>query len=157
MTPERRRFLARKLLAYLLAGALLGVAAMAVTFAVGLPWLSARDAPLELLDLGDYVELATRASRGRSLGRHRRGNRRHRAQPGRGGGRDARLPVRARAGGGRALDRGRGLHPGRLPDALASADLEDSLDPLPAGLVLTGWALAIAALAALLEERRDVT
>jgi hypothetical protein len=30
---------------------------MAVTIAAGVPWLSARDAPLELLDAGDYLSL----------------------------------------------------------------------------------------------------
>jgi ABC-2 type transport system permease protein len=59
-TPERNRVVVAKILAYLIAGAVLGAAALVVTLAVGIPWLSARDAPLELLGAGDYLELVAR-------------------------------------------------------------------------------------------------
>ena len=57
MCPDRLRFLTSKLLAYLLTGAGLGLVAMVVTLAVGVPWLSARDPPVDLLGAGDYVSL----------------------------------------------------------------------------------------------------
>jgi ABC-2 type transport system permease protein len=56
-SPDRRRLLGAKLIAYFLTGALLGLAAVLATFAVAVPWLSARDAPLDLLDAGDYLAL----------------------------------------------------------------------------------------------------
>ena len=49
--------LGAKVIAYSLTGGLLGLAAVLATFAVAVPWLSARDAPLDLLDAGDYLAL----------------------------------------------------------------------------------------------------
>ena len=47
-TPDRRRYLASKLIAYLLTGATLGALAIVVVMVVGLPWLAARDQPTDL-------------------------------------------------------------------------------------------------------------
>lgn len=60
VTPDRRRFLVSKMLAYVITGALLGAVAMAVTLAAGIPWLSARDQPTDLLSAGDYALLVVR-------------------------------------------------------------------------------------------------
>jgi hypothetical protein len=60
---------AARLVAYLITGAILGAAAMAVTIAAGVPWLSARDAPLELLDAGDYLSLTAQGIAAAALSR----------------------------------------------------------------------------------------
>ncbi len=57
VSPDRARLLGAKLLAYALTGAVLGLIAIFVTFAVGVPWLSARDISLDALDAGDYLSI----------------------------------------------------------------------------------------------------
>jgi len=47
--PDRRRVVGAKLIASSMVGAGLAVAASAVTMAVGLPWLAAKDVPVDLL------------------------------------------------------------------------------------------------------------
>jgi ABC-2 type transport system permease protein len=157
-TPERRRLLAAKLLAYLIAGAVLGVAAIAVTYAVGIPWLSARDAPLDLLGFGDYVGLAARNTVLAALS----------GAVGVGIGAIVRNQVAAVVGTlvylfvlepvvGVISSELAAYTMGGAQSALGAAELDDALDPLAAGLVLMGWALLLGALGALLEEQRDVT
>jgi ABC-2 type transport system permease protein len=60
VTPDRRRFLVGKLIAYLLTGAVLGAVAIAVTIVPGLIWFSIRDQPIDLLSAGDYVLIVLR-------------------------------------------------------------------------------------------------
>jgi ABC-2 type transport system permease protein len=157
-TPERRRLVVAKLLAYLIAGALLGVAAIAVTFAVGIPWLSARDAPVDLLGAGDYLELAARGTALAALS----------GALGVAIGAIVRNQVAAVVGTlvylfvlepvvGVLSSEAAAYTMGGAQTALGAGDLDDALDPLAAGLVLTGWALLLGALGALLEEQRDVT
>ena len=158
VTPVRTRLVVGKLVAYLIAGALLGAAAMAATYAVGIPWLSARDAPLELLGAGDYVGLTARNIALAALS----------GAVGVAIGAIARNQVVAVV---TTLVYLFVLEPvvsllssevgaytlGGAQTALGSDDVEDLLAPVPAGLVLIGWTLALGALGALLEERRDVT
>lgn len=158
-TPERSRVVAAKVLAYLIAGAVLGAAAVAVTLAMGIPWLSARDAPLDLLGAGDYLELVVRNVALAALS----------GALGVGIGAIVRNQVAAVVG---ILVYLFMLEPvvtlisddlaaftiGGAQTALGSGDLgDDMLEPVPAGLVVTGWVLLLAWLGALLEERRDVT
>jgi ABC-2 type transport system permease protein len=158
-TPERNRVVVAKILAYLIAGAVLGAAALVVTLAVGIPWLSARDAPLELLGAGDYLELVARGIALAALS----------GALGVGIGAIVRNQVAAVVG---TLVYLFVLEPvvtlvseevaaftiGGAQTALGSGDLgDDMLDPVPAGLVVTGWALMLGWLGALLEQRRDVT
>jgi ABC-2 type transport system permease protein len=157
-TPERRRLVAAKLLAYLIAGAALGTAAIAVTYAAGIPWLSARDAPLDLLGVGDYLGLAARGVALAALS----------GAIGVGIGAIVRNQVAAVVG---TLVYLFVLEPvvavlstdvaayslGGSQSALGGGDLDDALDPVPAALVVTGWAALLGLLGALLEEERDVT
>jgi ABC-2 type transport system permease protein len=157
-TPERTRLVAAKLLAYLITGAVLGGTAMAATFAMGIPWLSARDAPLELLEAGDYLELVARGVALSALS----------GAIGVGIGAIVRNQVAAVVG---TLVYLFILEPvvsvisndvaaytvGRAQTALGSGDLDDGLAAVPAGLVVTGWVLLLGWVGALLEERRDVT
>jgi ABC-2 type transport system permease protein len=46
---------------------------------------------------------------------------------------------------------------GGAQSALGPSDIDGALDPIPAAFVLTGWALLLGGLGALLEEQRDVT
>jgi len=157
-TPERRRLVAAKLLAYTIAGAALGAAAVAVTFAIGIPWLSTRDAPLELLGLGDYVGLAARNVALAALS----------GATGVGIGAIVRNQVAAVVGTlvylfvlepivGVVSSEVAAYTMGGAQTALGGGDLEDSLAPIPAGLVVAGWALVLGGLGALFEEQRDVT
>jgi ABC-2 type transport system permease protein len=158
-TPERARVVAGKLLAYLIAGAVLGAAAIVVTYAVGIPWLSERDAPLELLGVGDYLELAVRGIALAALS----------GALGVGIGAIVRNQVAAVVG---TLVYLFILEPvvslvssdlaaftiGGAQTGLGSGDFgDDMLDPIPAGLVVTGWVLLLGSLGALVEEQRDVT
>jgi ABC-2 type transport system permease protein len=156
--PRRWRLVTGKLLAYLLAGALLGAAAMVAAFAVGIPWLSAKDAPLELLDAGDYVELVVRGVALAALS----------GALGVAIGAIVRNQVAAVVG---TLVYLFVLEPvltlisddlfkftiGGAQGALGGNAGTDVLDPLAGGLVLAGWTLLFALVAMLLEERRDVT
>jgi ABC-2 type transport system permease protein len=54
--PSRRRVVAAKLIAFALTGALLGIAAMALTVAMGTIWLSIRDIPIDL-ETSDWTKL----------------------------------------------------------------------------------------------------
>jgi ABC-2 type transport system permease protein len=158
-TPERRRLVAAKLLAYVIAGAVLGGASVLATFAMGVPWLAARDAPLELLGAGDYLELAARGIALAALS----------GAVGVGIGAIVRNQVAAVVG---TLVYLFILEPvvavissdvatftlGRAQTALGSGgDVEDGLDAVPAGFVVAGWALLLGWVGSLLEEQRDVT
>ena len=154
-SPDRRRLVAAKLLAYLVTGAILGAAAMAVTIAAGVPWLSARDAPLELLDTGDYLSLTAQGIAAAALSGDRGGGRRGRAKQ-----------VAAVVGAlvylfvlqpvvGLLSSQVTAFTIGGTQGALTGAPGEDVLG-LAAGLVLAAWALAPSAVGAELEERRDV-
>ena len=157
-TPERRRVVAAKVVAYLITGALLGAASVAVSFAVGIPWLSARDAPLELLDAGDYLGLAASGIAVAALS----------GAVGVGIGAIVRNQVAAVVGtllylfllepvAGLVNSEVAAYLVGNTQNSLAGGDLEDSLDRLPAGLVLAGWVLLLGWLGIVFEEQRDVT
>jgi ABC-2 type transport system permease protein len=157
-TPERHRLVAAKLLAYLIAGAALGIAAIAVSFAIGIPWLSARDAPVDLLGGGDYLELAARGTLLAALS----------GALGVGIGAIVRNQVAAVVGTlvylfilepvvGVISTEVAAYTMGGAQTALGSGNLDDSLAPVPAAFVMTGWALLLGGLGALLEEQRDVT
>jgi ABC-2 type transport system permease protein len=157
-SPDRRRLVGAKTIAYLLTGALLGVAAVLATFAVAVPWLAARDAPLDLLDAGDYLGLFAEGVAVSALS----------GAIGVGIGAIVRNQVAAVVG---TLIYLFVLEPvigvissdvaaytiGGSQSALTAAPVEDALDPLAAGLVLAAWALALGVAGAELEERRDVT
>jgi ABC-2 type transport system permease protein len=157
-SPDRRRLVGAKTIAYLLTGALLGVAAVLATFAVAVPWLAARDAPLDLLDAGDYLGLFGEGVAVSALS----------GAIGVGIGAIVRNQVAAVVG---TLIYLFVLEPvigvissdvaaytiGGSQSALTAAPVEDALDPLVAGLVLAAWALALGLAGAELEERRDVT
>jgi ABC-2 type transport system permease protein len=158
-TPERRRVVVAKLLAYLIAGAALGAAAVAVTLGIGIPWLSARDVPVELLGAGDYLDLVVRGIALAALT----------SALGVGIGAIVRNQVVAVVGTlvylfvlepvvSLVSSEVAGYTIGGSIGGLGSGDAgEDMLDPLPAGLVVTGWVLLLGWLGALLEEQRDVT
>jgi ABC-2 type transport system permease protein len=156
-SPDRRRLVGAKVIAYLLTGALLGIAAVLATFAVAVPWLSARDAPLDLLDAGDYLGLFVEGVAVSALS----------GAVGVGIGAIVRNQVAAVVG---TLIYLFVLEPvigvissdvaaytlGGSQSALTAAPVEDALDPLVGGLVLAAWALGLALAGAELEERRDV-
>jgi ABC-2 type transport system permease protein len=130
---------------------------VAVSFAVGIPWLSARDAPLDLLDASDYLGLAGSGIALAALS----------GAVGVGIGAIVRNQVAAVVGtlvylfilepvAGIASSEVAAYLLGNSQNALAGGGLEDSLDRLPAGLVLTGWVLLIGCLGMLFEEQRDV-
>jgi ABC-2 type transport system permease protein len=156
-SPDRRRLVAAKLLAYLATGSVLGAAAMAVTIAAGVPWLSARDAPLELLDAGDYLSLTAQGIAAAALS----------GAIGVGIGAIVRNQVAAVVGAlvylfvlepvvGLLSSRVASFTIGGTQGALTGAPGDDALGPLAAGLVLAAWALALSAVGAEVEERRDV-
>jgi ABC-2 type transport system permease protein len=156
-SPDRRRLVGAKVIAYFVTGALLGIAAVLVTFAVAVPWLSARDAPLDLLDAGDYLELFVEGVAVSALS----------GAVGVGIGAIVRNQVAAVVG---TLIYLFVLEPvigvissdvaaytlGGSQSALTAAPVEDALDPLVGGLVLAAWALGLSVAGAELEERRDV-
>jgi ABC-2 type transport system permease protein len=156
-SPDRRRLVGAKVIAYLLTGALLGIAAVLATFAVAVPWLSARDAPLDLLDAGDYLGLFVEGVAVSALS----------GAVGVGIGAIVRNQVAAVVG---TLVYLFVLEPvigvvsadvaaytiGGSQSALTAAPVEDALDPLAGGLVLAAWALGLSLAGAELEERRDV-
>jgi ABC-2 type transport system permease protein len=156
-SPDRRRLIGAKVLAYFVTGALLGVAAVLATLAVAVPWLSARDAPLDLLDAGDYLGLLAQGVAVSALS----------GAVGVGIGAILRNQVAAVVG---TLVYLFVLEPvigvissdvaaytiGGSQSALTAAPVEDALAPLPGGLLLAAWALLLALVGAELEERRDV-
>jgi ABC-2 type transport system permease protein len=157
-TPERRRVVAAKLVAYLISGVVLALAAIVVTFAVGIPWLSARDAPLDQLEAADYLGLVAGGTAVAGLS----------GAIGVAIGAIVRNQVAAVVGtlvylfilepvAGLVSSEVAAYLMGNTQNALAGGELEDSLDQVPAGFVLTGWVLLLGWLGALLEEQRDVT
>jgi ABC-2 type transport system permease protein len=156
-SPDRRRLVGAKLLAYLVTGALLGAAAALVTIAVGVPWLSARDAPLDLLGAGDYLEAFAKGVAQSALS----------GAIGVGIGAIVRNQVAAVVGTliylfvlepviGVLSTRVAAFTIGGTQATLTGVPPDDALAPLAAGLVLAAWALALALVGAELEERRDV-
>ena len=156
-SPDRRRLVAAKLIAYLVTGALLGAAAMIVTIAVGVPWLSDRNAPLDLLGAGDYLELSAQGIAAAALS----------GAIGVGIGAIVRNQVAAVVGAlvylfileplvGVLSERVAAFTIGGTQGALTGAPMDDALGPLAAAFVLAAWALALAAVGAEVEERRDV-
>jgi ABC-2 type transport system permease protein len=156
-SPDRRRLIGAKLLAYFITGALLGVAAVLATLAVAVPWLSARDAPLDLLDAGDYLGLLAQGVAVSALS----------GAVGVGIGAIVRNQVAAVVGTliylfvlepviGVISSDAAAYTIGGSQSALTAAPVEDALAPLPGGLLLAAWALLLAVVGAELEERRDV-
>jgi ABC-type transport system involved in multi-copper enzyme maturation permease subunit len=156
-SPDRRRLVAAKAIAYAITGALLGLAAMLATFAMGAIWLSVRDAPLGLLEPGDYLALAAQGMLSAALS----------GAVGVAIGAIVRNQVAAVVGTLIylfVLEPLVGLIPGNVAaftiggaqGGLEGAPFGDALDPLPAGLVLAAWALVLGLAGAELEERRDV-
>ncbi len=156
-SPVRTRFLSAKVLAYLLTGAALGLVAMLVTFALGVPWLSARDAPIELLDFSDYVALAAQGvvlaalcgALGVAVGTLIRNQ------------------IAAVVGAlvylfildpvlSLVSEDVAKYTPGGAISGLGGNAPDYVLDPLPAGLVLVGWTLVFGVAALLVDRRRDV-
>jgi ABC-2 type transport system permease protein len=144
-------------IAYFLTGALLGLAAVLATFAVAVPWLSARDAPLDLLDAGDYLALLGEGVAVSALS----------GAIGVGIGAIVRNQVAAVVGTliylfvlepvlGVVSSEVAAYTIGGSQSALTAAPIEDALEPLAAGLVLAGWALVLGLVGAEAEERRDV-
>ena len=156
-SPDRRRLVGAKVIAYVLTGALLGLAAVLATMAVAVPWLSARDAPLDLLDAGDYLSVLVEGVAVSALS----------GAIGVGIGAIVRNQVAAVVA---TLIYLFVLEPvigvistdvaaytiGGSQSALTVAPVEDALEPLVAALVLAGWAVVLSLVGAELEERRDV-
>jgi ABC-2 type transport system permease protein len=156
-SPDRRRLVAAKAVAYLLTGAVLWLTAMAATFALGVPWLSARDAPIDQLGAGDYLSLAAEGVAAAALS----------GAIGVAIGAIVRNQVAAVVGTlvylfvlepviGLLSTDVAAFTIGGAQGALGNASLDDALDPLPAALVLAGWAVVLGVLGSELEERRDV-
>ena len=156
-SPDRGRLVAAKVLAYLVTGALLGLAAVIATLAVAVPWLAARDAPLDLLDVGDYLGLFVKGIAVAALS----------GAVGVGIGAIVRNQVAAVVGTliylfvlepviGVVSTQVAAYTLGGSQSALTAAPVEDALSPLGGGLVLAAWAAALAFVGAELEERRDV-
>jgi ABC-2 type transport system permease protein len=157
VSPDRPRFLASKILAYFLTGALLGLVAMLVSFAVGVPWLSARDAPLELLETSDYVLLAIEGVALAALC----------GALGVAVGTLIRNQIAAVVGTlvylfildpvlSLVSEDVAKFTPGGAISGLGGNAPDYVLDPLPAGLVLVGWTLLFGMAALLVDRRRDV-
>jgi ABC-2 type transport system permease protein len=155
--PDRLRFLTSKLLAYLLTGAGLGLVAMVVTLAVGVPWLSARDQPVDLLGAGDYISLVVQGVALAALC----------GALGVAVGALVRNQVAAVVGLlvylfvldpvlSLVSDDVAAYSPGGAIGGLGGNSPDYAIDPLPAGLVLLGWTLLLAGAAVLAERRRDV-
>jgi ABC-2 type transport system permease protein len=156
-SPDRRQLIGAKLLAYLVTGALLGAAAVVATVAVGVPWLSARDAPLELLGAGDYLELFAKGVAAAALS----------GAIGVGVGAVVRNQVAAVVGTliylfvlepvvGVLSTEVSAFTIGGTTGTLSGEPPDDALGSLAAGLVLAAWALALGLVGAEAEERRDV-
>jgi ABC-2 type transport system permease protein len=156
-SPDRRRLIGAKVLAYLVTGALLGLAAVIATLAVAVPWLSARDAPLDLLDAGDYLGLLGKGVAVSALS----------GAVGVGIGAIVRNQVAAVVGTliylfvvepviGVISSDVAAYTIGGSQSSLTAAPVEDALAPLPGGLLLAAWALVLVLVGAELEERRDV-
>lgn len=157
-TPERWRLVVAKLIAYLIAGAVLGAAAIVVTFIIGIPWLLAKDAPLESLGAGDYLGIAARGIALAALS----------GAIGVAIGSIVRNQVAAVVG---TLIYLFVLEPlvtlassevasytiGGAQGALGEAGMDDELAPVLAGLVLGAWAAVLAAIGITVEQNRDVT
>lgn len=156
-SPDRRRFIAAKVVAYLVTGAVLGAVAMVVTLAAGVPWLSIRDAPVDLLGAGDYVELFARGVAVAAL----------LGAIGVGIGAIVRNQVVALVGTllylfvleplvGLLSTDVAGYLIGGTTGSLTGDPGEDGIAPLAAALMLGAWAVVLGAAGAELEERRDV-
>jgi ABC-2 type transport system permease protein len=156
-SPDRRRLIGAKVIAYLITGALLGLAAVIATLAVAVPWLAARDAPLDLLGAGDYLGLFAKGVAVAALS----------GAVGVGIGAIVRNQVAAVVGTliylfvlepviGVISSGAAAYTLGGSQSSLTAAPVDDALAPVPGGLVLAAWALALAVAGAELEERRDV-
>lgn len=156
-SPDRRRLIGAKLIAYLVTGALLGAAAVLATIAVGVPWLSARDAPLDLLGTGDYLGLFAKGIAAAALS----------GAIGVGIGAVVRNQVAAVVGTlvyllvlepviGVLSTEVSAFTIGGTTGTLSGEPPDDALGPVAAGLVLAAWAAVLALVGAELEERRDV-
>jgi ABC-2 type transport system permease protein len=156
-SPDRRRLIGAKVIAYLVTGALLGLDAVIATLAVAVPWLAARDAPLDLLGAGDYLGLFAKGVAVAALS----------GAVGVGIGAIVRNQVAAVVGTliylfvlepviGVISSGAAAYTLGGSQSSLTAAPVDDALAPVPGGLVLAAWALALAVAGAELEERRDV-
>jgi hypothetical protein len=158
VTPDRRRIVAAKLGAYLITGAFLGVIAMAISLVVGVPWLSARNIPVDdILDAGDYAGLVAGGVYAAALA---------------GGigvaiGTIVRNQVAAVVGTLLYLfvvepaltlisDDLYGYTIGGGIGAVSADTGDNLLDPVPGGLILLAWMVGLGAVGAALEQRRDV-
>lgn len=159
VTPDRRRFLASKMLAYVVTGAVLGLVAMVVTIVVGLIWLGIRDQPTDLIGAGDYLLMVGRGVAVTALS----------GAIGVAIGAAVRNQVIAVIGLLVYLFMIEGLvslasEPvydaliGQTQSSLGgSGQVGDAYSPGVSGLILLGWTLLLGVIAAVLEENRDVT
>jgi ABC-2 type transport system permease protein len=159
VTPDRRRLLASKMLAYAVTGAVLGLVAMVVTIAVGLIWLGIRDQPTDLIGVGDYLLMILRGVAATALS----------GAIGVAIGAIVRNQVIAVIGLLVYLFMIEGLvslvsEPvydaliGQTQSSLGGAgQVGDAYSPAISGLILLGWALVLGVIAAVVEDRRDVT
>jgi ABC-2 type transport system permease protein len=160
-TPARGRVVAAKLITYLLAGAGLALASIAVSLAVALPWLAARGIHLSPAGNGNLAVLAAVVASAAIFG-------------------VAGAGLGALAGGQLAtvagvliylyvaeplISRIAALHdwtaylPGVAADGLTQATQAGVrlLPPWPGGAVFAGWAAALAAAGTFRTLRRDIT
>jgi ABC-2 type transport system permease protein len=160
VTPDRRRLLLSKTLAYMLTGAFLGLVAMIVAIGVGLIWLGIRDQPTDLISAGDYAVMALRGIAATAIS----------GAIGVAIGAIVRNQVLAVVGLLVYLFVVEGLVSLVSDDVydfmigqtqaslLGTGQVGDEwLAPGIAGLVYLGWAVLLLVIGALLEERRDVT
>jgi ABC-2 type transport system permease protein len=155
--PDRAVLVASKLAAYALVGMVLGAAAMAVTMALGIPWVASQESAAELSG-GDYVELVAGGVLAAALS----------GAIGVGVGALVRNQVAAVVG---VLVVMFVIDPtitfaapdvaaysiGSSTAALSGFDVDGALDWWVSGLVLLGWTTLFAVLGAFAEQRRDVT
>jgi len=156
-SPDRVRLVAAKAIAYAIAGALLGLAAMLLTVAVGIPLLADKDPSIEL-PASDWASLVAGGVVACTLS----------AAVGVGIGALVRSQVAAVVGALIYIFVGEPAiflaseEAGRYALGSATATLtgtsfdDDALDQWAGGLVLLGWALVLCAAGAALERRRDV-
>jgi hypothetical protein len=155
IAPDRVRVTLAKLLAYAVTGALVAILVQAIAFAIGLPLIAGQPGPdlgggdIAGLFAGGAVSCALAAALGVAVGALIRNQ------------------VAAVVG---ALAYLFILEPivsvvsedvgaytvGSVMSAVGGIDFTDSLDPVPAGLVLAAWALVVGTIALLADRSRDV-
>lgn len=159
VTPDRRRLLLSKVLAYVVTGAVLGLIAMIIAVVMGVIWLGARDQPTDLISAGDYLVMVGRGVAVCAIS----------GAIGVAIGAIVRNQVLAVVGLLIYLFVIEGLVSlvsdpvydfllGQTQASLnGTGQVGDTLSPGISGLIYLGWAVVLGVVGAVLEQRRDVT